>query len=614
MPATLPLTALVAGILAELLLSRLLSPRGKGWLAFASGLVALAGALSFIPPIAGGGTLSARLLPWDEGIPFRIFIDGLGLVFILMATGIGTAILLYCVDYMAGEGEGVTRFYALMLTFMAGLVSLVSSGHLLLAYLSWEVIGLCSYFLVGFWYRNPAATNGARKVLVMTHLPGYALLAAILFLYQRTGTFLWTDPSIQQAFTGGIFLLMLVAAMAKSVMFPIHTWIPEAMNAPTPVSALLHSACYVKAGVYLVARMYSLGAWSSSWNTLVLALGCATILVGALFALIQTDLKRLLAFSTISQLGFIVTALGLGTSLGIAAGIFYCMSHGFFKGTLFLCAGVVQHATGTRDMRRLGGLAARLPHTARLWLVAAAAIVGVPLTNGFVAKWLLFSAALAGEQLLVVMVAWLGSIFSSVYILKATVGVFYGEMPAWLAERDIEDATPPMQVGMGVLTVLCLLFGIAPQILMDGVVAPAVRALRPGPVGPVSWLGVPVRPAGSAGAVGAGIVLLAILVGLGIFRLAKQKAQEGASIFTGGDPLARADSTVDATDFVGTAADVFAPAFRLADPDPIYLAGWGRLRVLAESIDKHITPLLEGHPLSTILVGGGVVLLAILAL
>lgn len=364
-----------------------------------------------------------------------------------------------------------------MLTFMAGLVNLVCSADLLLAYLSCEVIGLCSYFLVGFWYKDPAASDGARKVLVMTHLPGYALLVAILILFDRTGTFLWTDPAVRHAFTGGLFLLMLVAAMAKSVMFPLHTWIPEAMNAPTPVSALLHSACYVKAGVYLVARMYSLAAWPAPWNTMVVALGCATMLVGALFALIQVDLKRLLAFSTISQLGYIITGLGLGTDLGIAVGIFYCVSHGLFKGTLFLCSGVVQHATGTRDLTRLGGLAARLPKTTRLWLVASAAIVGVPLTNGFVAKWLLYTAALDAGQMLVVLISWLVSVFSSFYIIKATVGVFYGELPAWLRDRHIEEAAPSMHVGMGILAGLCALFGIAPQVLMDWVVAPAVRSL-----------------------------------------------------------------------------------------------------------------------------------------
>ena len=470
--AALPLGALTAGALLELLLGRVLSPRAKGWLAFGSGFTALLGALGLIAPIAARSALEGTFIPWDRGVPLRYHVDGLSLVFVLMATGIGTAILLYCVHYMAGEREGATRFYALMLTFIAGLVNLVCSADLLLAYLSWEVIGLCSYFLVGFWYKDPAASDGARKVLVMTHLPGYALLAAILVLYDRTGTFLWTDPAIRQAFTGGIFLLMLLAAMAKSVIFPLHTWIPEAMQAPTPVSALLHSACYVKAGVYLMARTYSLAAWSDRREYVVVALGCVTMLVGALFALIQVDLKRLLAFSTISQLGFILTGLGLGTGLGVAAGIFYCLSHGLFKATLFLCAGVVQHATGTRDLRRLGGLAVLLPNTTRVWLVASAAIIGVPLTNGFVAKWLLFTAALDAGRMLVVLIAWLVSVFSSFYILKATVSVFYGELPASLRDRQIEEAAPSMQAGMGILAVLCVLFGIAPQLLVDWVVAP----------------------------------------------------------------------------------------------------------------------------------------------
>ena len=582
-------------------------------MAFGSGLTALAGALALVPPIALGGTVEGMLYPWDRGISLRFHQDGLSLVFVLMATGIGTAILLYCVRYMAGEREGTTRFYALMLTFIAGLVNLVCSADLLLAYLSWEVIGLCSYFLVGFWYQDPAASDGARKVLVMTHLPGYALLAAILVLYDRTGTFLWTDPAIRQAFTGGLFLLMLVAAMAKSVIFPLHTWIPEAMNAPTPVSALLHSACYVKAGVYLVARMYSLAAWPNAWNTVVVALGCVTMLVGALFALIQVDLKRLLAFSTISQLGYILTGLGLGTGLGIAAGVFYCVSHGLFKGTLFLCAGVVQHATGTRDLRRLGGLAAPLPNTTRVWLVASAAIIGVPLTNGFVAKWLLFTAALDAGQMLVVLIAWLVSVFSSFYILKATVSVFCGELPASLRDRQIEEAAPSMQVGMGILAVLCVLFGIAPQLLVDWVIAPAVRSLGFLWAGQVSWLGVPTGPAGLYGVAAASMALVALLAGLGAYGLARRPRVDPVGVFTGGDPLLPADSVVDAADFIGTVEETFRPAYRVTDPDPIYLALWGRLRDLAGCLDRVVTPLIEGHPLWATVAGGAAVLAAIWA-
>ncbi len=255
--AIVPLLVLAVGALLQLALGSLLSRVAKGWLAAACAICAMAVVLGMAPAIVAGRRLVFAAGAWDRGLPLTYAVDGLSQLFMLMATGIGAAILIYSVGYMAHEPRGTTRFYVLMLTFIAGLVSLVSSANLLVAYLSWEVIGLCSYFLVGFWYKEQAAANGVRKVLIMTHLPGYAFLAAILLLYTRTGTVVWTDPALATGFTGGVFFLMLLAAIAKSVLFPLHTWIPEAMNAPTPVSALLHSACYVKAGVYLIARMYS---------------------------------------------------------------------------------------------------------------------------------------------------------------------------------------------------------------------------------------------------------------------------------------------------------------------------------------------------------------------
>ena len=609
--AALPLMALLAGVLLQLLLGRVLSKPAKGWLAVAGGLTALAGVLAMLPAVAGGAVVDTTLFAWDRGVSLQYHVDGLSLVFALMATGIGTAILLYCVRYMEHDSEGITRFYALMLIFIAGLVNLACSANLLMAYLSWEVIGLCSYFLVGFWYKNPSAANGARKVLVMTHLPGYGLLAAILLLYHQTGTFLWTDPAIGAAFTGGMFVLMLAAAMAKSVMFPLHSWIPEAMNAPSPVSALLHSACYVKAGVYLIARIYSLTPWQPEWHTLVLALGCATMLVGALFALVQTDLKRLLAFSTISQLGYIITGLGLGTNLGIAAGLFYCLSHGLFKGTLFLCAGSVQHATGTRDMRRLGGLSTWMPHTTRIWLVAAAAIVGVPLLNGFVAKWLLLDAALEAGQIIVVFVAWLVSIFTAFYILKATVGVFYGDPPAWLQQKAVAEAPPTMLGGMGVLAALCLFFGVAPQVLMQGVVAPAVRAMGFDWAVELSWLGLRTTSAGVQVTLGAGIVLAALLLGWVIYRLAQPPQAEPVGVFTGGDPLPVPNDAVSVVDFADLTQEAFTPVYKVTDPDPFYLSLWRGLRNLAGQIDHLLTPLNENHPMLVTAIVAVVILAAV---
>jgi NADH:ubiquinone oxidoreductase subunit 5 (subunit L)/multisubunit Na+/H+ antiporter MnhA subunit len=607
----LPLGVLGIGILLQLALGRILSPGGKGWLAFATSLVALFGVLALLPTINSGAPAQGTLFLWDQNIPIQLYVDGLSLIFAVMATGIGSAILLYSVRYMEYEPAGLTRFYILMLAFIGGLVCMVYSANLMLVYISWEVIGLCSYFLVGFWYKEAAAVVGARKVLVMTHLPGYGLLAAILILYSQTGTFLWTDPAIRAAFTSGIFLLMLVAAMAKSVMFPLHTWIPEAMNAPTPVSALLHSACYVKAGVYLIARMYSMAVWPHSWNVVVLALGCATIIVGALFALVQTDLKRLLAFSTISQLGYIITALGLGTNLGIAAGLFYTLSHGLFKGTLFLCAGAVQHATGTRDMRRLGGLAAKMPHTSRIWLIAAAAIIGVPLTNGFVAKWLLLDAALDANQTIVVIVAWGISVFTAFYMLKATVSTFYGEMPTWLQSKEIHEAGPAMLAGMGFLAGLCILFGLAPQILMQWLVAPAVTGLGFQWAVAPSWLGLQTSSAGVQVTLGAGITLIALLVGWLVYILARPAKAKAAPVglFTGGDPLPAA-AGVSTVDFAALAETNFTPVYKASDPDPVYLGIWNGIKGMAGSLDRLMCPVCDIHPLLATLLLALAVLIA----
>lgn len=588
----MPLGVLGAGILLQLILNRVLTTKGKGWLAFLAGMAALAGILTYIPSIIQGSPIDETLFLWDKTVPLQFHIDGLSIVFSLMAAGIGSAILLYCVNYMEHEKEGVTRFYVLMLVFIAGLVNLVISANLILVYVSWEVIGLCSYFLVGYWYKETAAANGARKVLVMTHIPGYCLLAGILLLYQQSGSLVWTDPAISAAFTTGIFVLFLIAAMAKSVMFPLNTWIPEAMNAPTPVSALLHSACYVKAGVYLIARMYSIAEWPQAWNITVITLGCVTIVTGAIFALAQTDLKRMLAYSTISQLGYIITALGIGTDLGIAAAMFYCLSHGLFKGTLFLCAGAVQHAAGTRDMRRLGGLSKSMPWTARIWLIASAAIIGVPLTNGFVAKWMLLDAALDANLILVVLTAWVVSVITAVYMLKATVSVFYGDTPAWLRETKIHDAEPSMLAGMGILGSLCLLFGLAPQILLQNVVAPAVSSMGAQWTITLTWLGLQTGSGGVHVTLGAAIVVAACLIGWLVFEAIRSAGgkETQAGLFTGGDPLPE-ESAMNAVDFTVLAETNLKPVYTVTDPDPIYLSIWNGINKMAGVMDSYLRPV-----------------------
>jgi multicomponent Na+:H+ antiporter subunit A len=598
----IPLIALLAGALLQILLGRVLSNTAKGWLAFLCGLAALVGTGFLLPAVLSKGAVDLTLLNWDKGIQFTYRVDGLSMLFNLMGCGIGSAILLYSIGYMAHEKEGTTRFYAFMLVFIAGLVSLVSAGSLLVAYASWEIIGLCSYFLVGFWYKQQAAAQGARKVLLMTHLAGYGFLVGILVLYARSGSFAWNDPALQASFTTGIFILLLVSAMAKSVIFPLHTWIPEAMNAPTPVSALLHSACYVKAGVYLIARLYTISPWQPSWNTIVLILGVVTMLVGALFALAQTDLKRLLAFSTISQIGHIITAFGLGTSLGIAAGLFYTVSHGLFKGTLFLCAGAVQHATGTRDMRKLGGLARRMPTTALIWLVAAASIVGVPLLNGFVAKWLLLSAALDAGQVMVVLIAWLVSVITAFYMFKATVSVFYGEAPAELAKQTIHEAGWEMRAGMGILAALCVLFGVAPQILIQYLVAPAAKAMNFSGSIQVSWIGIQTGSAGISVTVGALVVLVALVSGGLVYAVSRPRRTAISGVFTGGDPLPVVGDTVGAVDFTDLLETTLQPFYRFSNPDSLYQQGWRTLYGFSSRLSDSVTGLVETRPVLIVVI------------
>jgi multicomponent Na+:H+ antiporter subunit A len=495
-----------------------------------------------------------------------------------------------------------------MLVFIAGLVHLVYAADLLLMYMSWEVIGLCSFLLVGFWYQKKEAAYGARKVLVMTHLAGYGLLAAILILYARTGTTLWTDPRVVTAFTSGLFLLMLLAAVAKSVQFPLHTWIPDAMAAPTPVSSLLHAACYVKAGVYLVARMHSLGPWPISWQILVIWIGTITMLVGVLYAMVQHDLKRLLAFHTVSQIGYMMLGLGLSTSLGIAAGLLHCLHHGLFKGGLFLCAGAVEKATGTRDMDRLGGLGKRMPMTMVLWLIGAGSISGVPLLSGFVSKWLIYNAALEAGQVVPALIAWVVSLFTLFSFLKATSSVFLSdEGPDSAKGREVPR---PMIAGGTILAAGSILFGLAPQVAVNYLINPLLLSLGLAPVIQVSWLGLTAGNGSYLSTASLVMVLLSLGVGLLIYWMAMpaRKILLAASgpicatsgVFSGGEPLA-GPARLPASDFSLIVKNSLAPFYDSADMDRYYLTFWQTL-VQGSNILQRGVSFLERYAISAIVI------------
>lgn len=594
-----PIIALLAGVFLEILLGKVLSSKAKGWLAFLSSLAALWGAFMLWPDNGRGLAVDFHLLSWQGPISFSYHVDGLARFFALMALGIGAAVLLYSVSYMA-EDRSASRFYILMLLFIAGLVHLVYAANLFVMYSSWEGIGLCSFLLVGFWYRDRDAAYGARKVLVMTHLAGYGFLAAVLILYARSGSALWTDPKVTAAFGSGLFLLMLLAAVAKSVQFPLHTWIPDAMAAPTPVSALLHAACYVKAGVYLVARMHSFGPWPVSWQLLVIWMGTVTMVVGVLYAMVQHDLKRLLAFHTVSQIGYMMLGIGLSTSLGIAAGLLHCLNHSLFKGCLFLCTGAVQKATGTRDMDRLGGLAKRMPLTMTAWLIGAGAISGVPLLSGFVSKWLIYNAALEAGQVVPALLAWVVSIFTLFSFLKATSAVFLADDGPDSASG--REAPNTMMAGSAVLAAGSVLLGLAPQLVVNHLLNPLLLSMGFAPCIQVSWMGLAAGNGAWFSTAGLVMVVLSLAAGFLLYWIAVP-ARPGlvaagvpgtlaSGVFSGGDPLA-GPARVPSSDFSMFVKNSLAPFYHLTDVDSLYLTLWrfllrccSLLERLASSLEK----------------------------
>jgi NADH:ubiquinone oxidoreductase subunit 5 (subunit L)/multisubunit Na+/H+ antiporter MnhA subunit len=600
--------SLLVGAAVQMLIAKICSARVKGIVAALFCVPALIAAIATVPLVQSGGAVDWNAGAWDGPLALVLHVDALSALFALMGAGIGGFVLLYSIGYMAHD-KAATRFYATMLIFIAGFIGLVFSANLFIFYACWEVVGLCSFSLVGFWYTNPEAVRGARKVLMMTHLAGYGLLAAILVLYFRAGTAVWTDPAVGHAFTGGVFFLMLASLIAKSVQVPLHTWIPEAMAAPTPVSALLHAACYVKAGVYLAARMHSFGAWPYAWGQSLMWVGTITMAVGVMYAMVQTDLKRMLAYSTVSQIGYMMMGLGIGTPLAITAGLLHCLNHGFFKGGLFLTAGSVQHAAGTRDMNQLGGLAPKMPHTTLSWLIGVGSMMGFPLMSGFASKWMLYAAALQSGNYVPAVVAWAASLGTVFMGVKATSAVFLGSTTE--ATRDAHESPPSMLWGMGLLAAGSIVLGVAPQLAVNTLLNPVLRVFSAGAAVNVTWLGLS-TDAGTFSSVG-GLVLAIVSLAAGgliyaVAYLARPSAVtitsggaaafSGGGIFTGGEPLS-SDGRLTASDFSRIFEQNWETFFRWTNVDRAYLGVWSGLQAasravasLASWMERNSAPLI----------------------
>ena len=461
-----------AGSLVAALLPTHARNAAAAWAALV-GAAALAWVATRYPLLRGGAVLrqDLRWLP-SAGIDFSVRMDGFAWMFALLVTGIGTLVALYARYYMSRD-DPVPRFFSFFLAFMGAMLGVVLSGNVVQLVFFWELTSLFSFLLIGYWHHRKDARRGARMALTVTGAGGLALLAGVLLLGHIAGSYqldaiLDAGERIRahRLYTP-MLLLVLLGALTKSAQFPFHFWLPHAMAAPTPVSAYLHSATMVKAGVFLLARLWPALAGSESWFWIVASTGLLTLLLGAFLAMFQTDLKGLLAYSTISHLGLITLLLGLGSELAAVAAVFHIMNHATFKASLFMAAGVIDHETGTRDLRRLSGLWQAMPITGTLAFVASAAMAGVPLMNGFLSKEMFFAETvhLGRNPVLDVglpIVATLAGIFAVVYSLRLAVGVFLGPPAIDLPLRPHE---PPrwMRAPIEVLVLVCLLVGVLPQ-------------------------------------------------------------------------------------------------------------------------------------------------------
>ena len=483
-----------------------ISHYGRALAAWSASAVAALAGLWLAPLLLSAfeGMTTIQCLSWipSVGVNLAFRLDGLGLLFAFLILGIGLLVILYAHYYLAAQ-DSLGRLYAYLLLFMGSMLGLVLSENLIQLLVFWELTSLSSFLLIGYWRKRASARRGARMALAITGAGGLALLAGFVLLGEMAGSYELTvvlasgDAVRAHPLYLPMLLLILLGAFTKSAQFPFHFWLPHAMAAPTPVSAYLHSATMVKAGVFLLARLFPVLSGTPEWTLWVGGIGVVTLIVGAVIALFKHDLKGLLAYSTISHLGLITALFGIGTPLAAVAGVFHIINHAIFKAGLFMAAGIIDHECGTRDMRRINGLWKVMPYTATLAMVAAAAMAGVPLANGFLSKEMFFAEAVtAGGQMrlgwLLPVAVTVAGIFAVAYSLRFIHDVFFNGEPVDLPRTP---HAPPrwMRVPIEILVALCLLVGIFPAQTVEPILALAATAVLQGPLPPhdlAIWHGV----------------------------------------------------------------------------------------------------------------------------
>ncbi|TWH33356.1 multisubunit sodium/proton antiporter MrpA subunit [Bacillus subtilis J22] len=464
----------------------------------------------FLPMIRmtqSGETLRS-VLEWipSLGINFTVYIDGLGLLFALLITGIGSLVTLYSIFYLSKEKEQLGPFYVYLLMFMGAMLGVVLVDNVMVLYMFWELTSLSSFLLIGYWYKREKSRYGAAKSLLITVSGGLCMLGGFILLYLITDSFSIREMVHQVQLIAGhelfipAMILILLGAFTKSAQFPFYIWLPDAMEAPTPVSAYLHSATMVKAGIYVIARFSPIFAFSAQWFWIVSLVGLFTMVWGSFHAVKQTDLKSILAFSTVSQLGMIISMLGVSAAalhyghteyytVAAMAAIFHLINHATFKGSLFMAVGIIDHETGTRDIRKLGGLMAIMPITFTISLIGTFSMAGLPPFNGFLSKEMFFTSMLRVTHfdlfnvqtwgVLFPLFAWIGSVFTFIYSMKLLFKTFRGNYQPEQLEKPAHEAPVGMLVPPVILVALAVSLFFFPNILSYSLIEPAMNSIYP---------------------------------------------------------------------------------------------------------------------------------------
>jgi multicomponent K+:H+ antiporter subunit A len=526
---------LVAGTLGCAWLGSVDTPlrrRATAAWAGAVALAALAVLLSHAGAVFGGQTVMHRTA-WMPtlGLDLVFRLDGLAWMFAALIAGMGVLIVAYAAWYL-NRDDPAGKFFAQLMLFMAAMLGIALADNLLLLVVFWELTSVASFLLVGYWARKPGygpgARSGARMALAVTGAGGLALLAGVLLLGRITGTYelstMLATPGLAAQVAadpryGLVLALVLLGCFTKSAQFPFHFWLPQAMAAPTPVSAYLHSATMVKAGLFLLLRLHPVIGGTPLFEGWVATTGLLTMVFAAFVAIFKHDLKALLAYSTVSQLGLIVFLIGLGTELAIVAALFHVLNHACFKAALFMGAGIVDHETHTRDLRRLGGLFAFMPVVGTLVVVASAAMAGLPPLNGFISKELMLKAAVeggAGFGVWMPVLATLGGLFSAAYSLRLAHDTFFGGPPRDLPVPHPHEPPWGMKAPAVLLVVASVALGLAPMAIAGPLLGQAAAAVLARPAPPALdlslWHGLNLPLAMSGIAVLGGLALYAGLM------------------------------------------------------------------------------------------------------